>query len=42
MLIIAVFNIIILLVGFLFYKVKLNIFSIILLEFIGLYFVHKV
>ena len=40
--IIAVFNIIILPVGFLFYKVELNVFSIMLLELIGPYFIYKV
>ena len=41
-LIIVVFNIIILLIGFLFYKIELNIFFIILLELIGPYFIYKV
>ena len=41
-LIIIVFNIIILLIGFLSYKVELNVFFIVLLELIGLYFIYKV
>ena len=41
-LIIAVFNITVLPVGFLFYKVELGVFFIMLLELIGFYFIYKV